>query len=110
MVVLALLGLIASTIGVAVWRNFQRGQIKTAQLQIRETGGQVAQFVVLKNKCPTSDDLVREHFARSSPIDPWGNPLVILCPGEHEHDPADVVSLGPDKKANTGDDIRSWEL
>jgi general secretion pathway protein G len=110
MVVLVLIALIASTIGVAVWKKFIGGQVKAAQLQVREIVGDVEQFMIMKGKCPTVDDLVHEHLLKREPRDPWGGPIVIRCPGDHEHDPADVVSSGPDQKPDTNDDIRSWEL
>jgi hypothetical protein len=56
------------------------------------------------------DDLVKRGALRNSPKDPWGTPLVLHCPSEHEKDPVDVISAGPDKKPDTEDDIRSWEL
>jgi hypothetical protein len=77
---------------------------------VRDVLGQVQQFLITKGKCPTVEDLVKEHPSRREPRDPWGNPVVIRCPGEHDQDAADVVSFGPDKKADTEDDIRSWEL
>jgi len=29
---------------------------------------------------------------------------------EHDKDPVDVISFGPDKKLGTDDDINSWQL
>jgi prepilin-type N-terminal cleavage/methylation domain-containing protein len=84
MIVLALIGLLMSAVGVAIWKRFRDGQIKAAQLQVRDVAGEVGHFMVMKGKCPTVQ--------------------------EHERDPADVVSYGPDKRADTADDIRSWEL
>jgi prepilin-type N-terminal cleavage/methylation domain-containing protein len=110
MIVLALIGLLMSAVGVAVWKKFRDGQIKAAQLQVRDVAGEVGHFMVMKGKCPTVQDLVDEHLIRNEPHDPWGTAITIKCPGEHEHDPADVVSCGPDKRPDTADDIRSWEL
>jgi general secretion pathway protein G len=110
MIVLALIGLLMGAIGVAVWKKFHDGQMKAAQLQVREIAGQVDHFVAMKGKCPTAQDLVAEHLLRREPQDPWGSAISIKCPGEHEHDAADVVSYGPDKQPDTSDDIKSWDL
>jgi general secretion pathway protein G len=40
--------------------------------------------------------------------DPWGSPVAIRCPGQHDPDGVDVLSNGPDKKEGTDDDIGSW--
>ena len=110
MIVLALIGLLVSAVGVAVWKRFRDGQIKAAQLQVRAIAGEVGHFMVMKGQCPTIEDLLAERLIRSEPHDPWGTAITIKCPGEHDPDPADVVSYGPDKRADTEDDIRSWEL
>ena len=64
--------------------------------------------MIMKNKCPSADDLVAEQYISALPKDAWGTPIVITCPGKHEPDPVDVVSWGPDKTADTADDIKSW--
>ena len=110
MIVLAIIGLIASSVGVAVFRNYRDGQRKTAQLQVREVLGGAAQFMINKSRCPTVDELVADQYLRRPPIDPWGVPIEIRCPGEHGADPADVISSGPDRQKDTADDIKSWEL
>ena len=110
MIVLALIGLIAGAIGVPLYGRYRDGQIRTAKMQVGALVGHIQQFMVMKNTCPTVEDLVKEHYVRDVPQDPWGSPLLIRCPGEHEKDPADVVSFGPDKKADTPDDLKSWQL
>ena len=37
-------------------------------------------------------------------IDPWGNPFVIMVPGDKNYD-FDIVSFGPDGQLGTDDDI-----
>ena len=109
MIVLALIGLIASTIGVAVYHRWREGQISAARIQVRDVGGRVVQFMVAKNRCPTAEDMVSDHYVERAPKDPWGTLLSIRCPGDHQQDGADVVSYGPDRLADTKDDIKSWE-
>jgi general secretion pathway protein G len=42
------------------------------------------------------------------PIDPWGNPYVYYYPGKHNPTGYDLLSVGPDGKEGTDDDIVSW--
>ena len=108
MIVLALIGLIAGSIGTALFKKAVDARIKLAHVQVRELVGHVQQFMIMKERCPTVEDLVTEQYLRREPRDPWGTSIVVRCPGEHEPDPADVVSHGPDKKPDTADDIKSW--
>jgi general secretion pathway protein G len=43
------------------------------------------------------------------PIDPWGNPYIYVTPGKHNPDTFDIYSAGPDRKADTADDVGNWE-
>ena len=42
------------------------------------------------------------------PMDPWGNPYVYYYPGKHNPTGYDLLSVGPDGKEGTDDDIVSW--
>ena len=42
------------------------------------------------------------------PQDPWGNPYVYTYPGRHNANSYDLMSVGPDGKAGTADDIGNW--
>jgi len=42
------------------------------------------------------------------PIDPWGNPYVYYYPGKHNPTGYDLLSVGPDGKEGTDDDIVNW--
>ena len=42
-------------------------------------------------------------------IDAWGNALRYQCPGTHNKGAFDLCSYGPDKTANTEDDIANWD-
>ena len=43
------------------------------------------------------------------PVDPWGNPYVYYFPGKHSANSYDLLSVGPDGKEGTQDDIVSWK-
>ena len=42
------------------------------------------------------------------PVDPWGNPYIYYYPGKHNPSGYDLLSIGPDGKEGTDDDIVSW--
>jgi len=43
------------------------------------------------------------------PVDPWDNPYVYYYPGKHSTNSYDLLSVGPDGKEGTKDDIVSWK-
>ncbi|MDA1274620.1 MAG: type II secretion system major pseudopilin GspG [Verrucomicrobia bacterium] len=43
------------------------------------------------------------------PNDPWKNPYVYECPGRHNVDGYDIMSMGPDGREGGDDDITNWE-
>ncbi|HVR64026.1 MAG TPA: type II secretion system protein GspG [Polyangia bacterium] len=108
MVVLAIIGLITAAIGVAIYKKYRDAQIKVTQMQVQHLVADVSQYLIMKNRCPTAEDLLAEQYVTQSPRDAWGTAIVIKCPGDHEPDPADAISWGPDKKPDTADDIKSW--
>jgi general secretion pathway protein G len=111
MVVLAIIGLIAGGIGVTVFNQFKKGQVKIAKTTVGEISGAVQQYMMENNsECPKGmDDLVAKKNLKKVIKDPWGKEFLIKCPGSNDTDGADVSSSGPDKAEGTGDDIKSWE-
>jgi general secretion pathway protein G len=47
-------------------------------------------------------------YLENVPQDPWGNPYVYTYPGRHNANSYDLMSVGPDGKAGTDDDIGNW--
>jgi general secretion pathway protein G len=43
------------------------------------------------------------------PVDPWGHPYIYECPGKHNPTSYDVMSVGPDGRANSEDDVCNWQ-
>lgn len=43
------------------------------------------------------------------PVDPWQQPYVYYFPGKHTANTYDLLSLGPDGKEGTDDDVVSWK-
>jgi general secretion pathway protein G len=48
-------------------------------------------------------------YLDSIPPDPWGNEYLYEFPGRHVRDGFDLLSMGPDGKAGTKDDITNWQ-
>jgi general secretion pathway protein G len=111
MIVLAIIGLIAGGIGVTVFNQFKKGQVKVAKTQVTEISGAVQQYMMENNsECPKGmDDLVAKKNLKKLVKDPWGKDFIVKCPGTNDTDGADIISSGPDKQEGTADDIKSWE-
>ncbi|MBX3467808.1 MAG: type II secretion system major pseudopilin GspG [Planctomycetes bacterium] len=50
----------------------------------------------------------RPYLERDIPLDPWGNAYVYRSPGTKNADGYDVLSVGPDGREGTEDDIGNW--
>jgi general secretion pathway protein G len=42
-------------------------------------------------------------------VDPWVNPYIYYYPGKHNRNSFDLLSVGPDGKEGTDDDIGNWQ-
>ena len=42
------------------------------------------------------------------PEDPWGSPYLYYFPGKHNQNSYDLLSVGPDTREGTDDDIGNW--
>lgn len=107
MIVLAIIGLIAGSIGVGVFNQYKKGMAKTAKINVTEIANSTVQYMIENaNTCPASmDDLVAKGNIKKKIKDPWGTDFILKCPGAG--DGADVISAGPDKQEGTQDDIKS---
>jgi general secretion pathway protein G len=105
LVVLAIIALLSSVIGIAVYGHLVKARIEAT----RQSALKIRQTVVLYrmdrgDDCPTVDalragDLIDE---ASKLTDAWDQPFVVKC---GEHGEVHVSSAGPDKKHGNEDDI-----
>jgi general secretion pathway protein G len=51
----------------------------------------------------------RGPYLKSIPVDPWGNPYTYDYPGKHNANSFDLMSMGPDGRDGTEDDINNWD-
>lgn len=106
LIVLAIVGLIAGGVAVVAVPKYQESQKNQAKIDARTIHPVAEKYRVDHpgSPCPTVEQLraERELSAASKITDPWDSPYKIVC-GD---DDVAVLSLGPDKKENTTDDIR----
>jgi len=51
----------------------------------------------------------RGPYLDNIPVDPWGNEYIYEYQGKNNQKGYDIMSVGPDGRANTDDDIVSWK-
>jgi len=117
MVVIALLGILATIIGGSMLGAFDDNSAEIARVQMKKMGGNL-QMYALKNKgrYPTTADgltAAKKYFPDNKvPKDPWGGDYVYYSPGTHSDAPFELVSLGKDSREGgegADADIKSWE-
>lgn len=125
LVVLVILGLMASLVGPQVFKQLAGSKTKAAQLQIQELSAALDLYRLELGKYPSSeqglDALITKPrnadnwngpYLKKSVIrkDPWGNDYQYRSPGQYGD--FDLWSLGADNREG-GDgedrDVRSWE-
>ena len=111
MIVLAIIGLVMSVVGVGVYSNWKKAQIKIARVAVNEIASKSVQYMTdNSNECPKSiDDLVAQKYMPKKQKDPWNRDYILRCPGTINTDGIDVISLGPDGQEGTPDDIKAVE-
>ena len=112
MIVIAIIAALSAGVGVVVFNNFKKAQVKIGKQRVTEVLSGVTQFMIDNNTCPRSmEDLVgQKYVSKQGAKDPWGKDFILRCPGQKDPESADVSSSGPDKQDGTPDDIKSWEL
>ncbi|KEA62111.1 General secretion pathway protein G [Marinobacterium lacunae] len=125
LVVLVILGLLASLVGPQVLRHVGTSKTKTAGLQIQELGAALDLYRLEVGRYPSTqeglDALIKEPsgvtnwngpYLSKSVIrkDPWGNDYLYRYPGEHGE--YDLYTLGADGREGGEDensDVSNWE-
>lgn len=124
LVVLIILGLVASIAGPNVMKYLGTSKAKTAKLQLKEIESSIELFYLDTGSYPPNDPGLKvlignetsisgwngPYFKHAQlPLDPWSNDYVYVLPGEHGA--FDLVSLGADNQpGGEGDaqDIANW--
>jgi general secretion pathway protein G len=125
MVVLLIIGIMASMVAPTILGNQEEAQIKKAAVDIQQLESALEMYKLKNNNFPTTEQglealvnaptiepLPRNYpengFIKRLPEDPWGNPYQLLSPGELGA--TDIFSNGPDREPGTDDDIGNWNL
>lgn len=107
MVVIVILGLLATIVGVNVIDQGDRADIDATKLQISTIDDAAKLYYRQKRKVPeTLEDLVPSHL-EDLPEDPWGNEYMIEPDPNKPRSAWIIYSWGPDQEDGTDDDIRS---
>ncbi|HSR52699.1 MAG TPA: type II secretion system major pseudopilin GspG [Acidobacteriota bacterium] len=122
-VVLVILGLLATVVGPTVIERLGQGKRNIAQVQIEELSGALDLYRFDVGRYPTTSEgleaLLDENGVQNwngpylnkenLPKDPWGNPYEYRSPGDHGS--FDLWSLGADGREGGEDDnadVVSW--
>jgi general secretion pathway protein G len=106
LIVVAIIAMISSGIGFAVFKHWQDARIKATATGARQIRGAVRAWWLEhgEERCPSFADLLEaKTLDRDSPrLDAWGSDWRVEC----QDDDVTVSSAGPDRKPDTVDDIR----
>lgn len=125
MIVIAILGLMASVAGVYLIGAFETARQQMARTQIRSFQDALTLYdhdcgappsvskgldalVVRQTDCPRWKGYLDPNMRRI-PKDPWGRAFEYVNPGTHGQ-LIEIASRGKDGDLETADDIRSWAL
>jgi general secretion pathway protein G len=106
LVVLVIIGLIATAVAVNVVGAGEKARSERAKADVQRIASEgVEAFKVMRGRYPTSEEgldlLVKEKFLKANSkdgrvLDPWERPYVYLYPGQAHPDSFDVKSYGAD--------------
>ena len=119
LIVIIILGLLASQVAPKLFTKVDKARIKTAKAQIELLSAAIDTYRLDMGKFPKSLEELRRsndskwegpYLPKEIPLDPWNNAYIYKLPGEHG--PYDIISYGQDGKPGGTDndkDIVSWE-
>jgi general secretion pathway protein G len=125
MVVIVIIGIIASMIVPNIMGSQERANVQKAVSDITALEGSLSLYKMDNYDYPTTEQglealveqtdvepeprrFPEDGYIKRLPKDPWGNDYVLLNPGEQGK--MDVFSAGPDREAGTEDDIGNWNV
>lgn len=123
LIVMVILGLIASLVGPKLFGKLGKAQQKAAKTQIEILMASLDAFRLDVGRYPTQQEGLAAlvinpgaekwdgpYLKKAVPPDPWGNPYHYRSPGEHGE--VDIYSLGQDNQPGgekENSDVVSWE-
>lgn len=122
MVVLVLIGLLASVVTINVRGYLVRGRQDTARMELATLRNAVETYYGLLGRYPTNEEGLRALATKSdqlaeplidqAPVDPWGRPYQYFNPGRDDR-PYEVICYGADGREGgegADADLSSWAL
>jgi len=120
MLVLVILATLAAIVLPKLTGKSQQAKITATKTEISAISMALDNFEVDTGAYPKSGDLDalvnqpanvtgwKGPYMQNIPPDPWGNAYVYDNPGKHNANGYDLMSIGPDQRAGTDDDITNW--
>jgi len=122
MVVIAIIGLIATMAVINIMGRFEKAKMDTARTQVKALEQALEQYYLDNSSYPSSEEGLKGlveapsgakrfqpgGYIKKVPEDPWGQEYSYVSPGGQGH-PFEISSNGPDRQEGTDDDIKSWE-
>ena len=117
MVVVAILGLLATAITMGVMGQLDDAKVQTARLKANEIAKAMDLYKIRNNGYPSTGEGINalvnppkgQALFDELPVDPWDNPYNYANPGTHNSRRFDVWSNGPDGETGTADDVGNWK-
>jgi len=124
LIVMVIIGLLAALVGPKMFGKTEKAKQKAAQAQISLFETAIDTYRLDVGKFPTTEQGLEAlrikpddtdkwegpYLPKEIPLDPWGNPYVYTCPGDHG--PYDIISYGADGKPDgegVDTDIVNWK-
>jgi len=118
LLVLVILGILAAIVVPKFAGRTEQARMTAAQTQISSFSTALDAFEVDSGYFPKGKggllDLVQQPrdaqnwrgpYLKEIPKDPWNNEYIYECPGKHNSNPYDLMSVGPDGRVGGDDDI-----
>lgn len=112
MVVITIIGLVATMFTMNVMSRMAKAKIKTTKTQIKAVEQVLEQYYLDEGKYPSTEEGLAslgegDYFKGNKiPKDAWSQDYTYMSPGPDGEDFV-IISKGPDKKEGTDDDISS---
>lgn len=121
LLVLVILAVLAAIVVPKFTKRSEQARITAARTDIANLEVSLDAFEIDSGRYPTNEEGIRAlveqpadikewhgpYIKRGVPNDPWGNPYVYRCPGQHNTSGYDLYSFGPDGQEGR-DDIDNW--
>lgn len=122
LLVLAILATLAAIVVPKFTGRSEQARVTAAQTEISSVELALDAFEVDNGYYPTGDDGLLDLFEDpgdapnwrgpylKKPVtnDPWQRPYIYECPGSQNRNGYDLMSVGPDGRSGTDDDIVNW--